>query len=267
MQVGRTEGQHWKSQCHPKERDFRPIPMKHDRTVPSFQATEQAIRLETTTGLIQGDLTLPESARGVVLFAHGSGSSRHSSRNRFVARTLQERGFATLLFDLLTDAEEHVDAVTREHRFDIDLLARRVGLVSDRLREQEGTRDLPVGYFGASTGAAAALVAAADRPEIGAVVSRGGRPDLAGDALPRVQVPTLFIVGSFDASVIRLNEQAFARLDAARLKRLEIVRGASHLFEEPGTLEEAARLAGEWFFAHLDRTGEPPSVADSPRPR
>jgi pimeloyl-ACP methyl ester carboxylesterase len=235
--------------------------------MPSYQSTEQAIRLETTTGPIQGDLTLPERPRGVVLFAHGSGSSRHSSRNRFVARTLQERGFATLLFDLLTEAEERVDAMTREHRFDIDLLARRVGLVSDRLEQFDATHALPIGYFGASTGAAAALVAAADRPEIGAVVSRGRRPDLAGDALPRVQAATLLIVGSFDAPVIDLNRQAYAKLDAARLKRLEIVRGASHLFEEPGTLEEAARLAGEWFVAHLDRTGDARSVVDAPRPR
>lgn len=235
--------------------------------MPSFKASEEAIRLETATGPINGDLTLPERARGVVLFAHGSGSSRHSSRNRFVARTLQERGFATLLFDLLTEAEERTDAVTREHRFDIGLLAERVGLVSDRLRERDDTHDLPVGYFGASTGAAAALVAAADRPEIGAVVSRGGRPDLAGDALPRVRAATLLIVGSFDVQVIELNRQAFAKLDAARAKRLEIVRGASHLFEESGTLEEAARLAGEWCLAHLDRAEEPPNVTDAPRPR
>lgn len=235
--------------------------------MPSINTHEETIRLETSTGAIHGDLTLPERPRGVVLFAHGSGSSRHSSRNRFVARTLQERGFATLLFDLLTQEEERKDAVTRQHRFDIDLLADRVGLVSDRLQEHAGTRDLTIGYFGASTGAAAALVAAADRPEIGVVVSRGGRPDLAGDALPRVRAATLLIVGSLDAPVIALNQQAFARLDSASFKRLEIVRGASHLFEEPGTLEEAARLAGEWFLAYLERKGEPSNVADAPRIR
>jgi pimeloyl-ACP methyl ester carboxylesterase len=188
-------------------------------------------------------------------------------RNRFVARTLQERGFATLLFDLLTEAEERVDAVTREHRFDIDLLAERVGLVSDSLQEEKRIGHLPIGYFGASTGAAAALAAAADRPEIGAVVSRGGRPDLAGSALPRVRAATLFIVGSFDVQVIELNRLAFAKLDAARAKRLEIVRGASHLFEEPGTLEEAARLAGEWFLVHLKQPDDASKPVEASQPR
>jgi pimeloyl-ACP methyl ester carboxylesterase len=197
-----------------------------------------------------GYLTIPEDARGLVLFAHGSGSSRHSPRNRYVAETLQEAGLGTLLMDLLTHDEEAVDQFTREHRFDIGLLAHRLTGAVDWLEERPETRDLPVGLFGASTGAAAALHAAAARPDrVRAVVSRGGRPDLAGEALERVQAPTLLIVGADDTPVIPLNEAARRRMKAPVEMRL--VPGASHLFEEPGTLAEASGLAGDWFVNHL----------------
>jgi dienelactone hydrolase len=193
---------------------------------------------------------VPERAASVVLFAHGSGSSRLSPRNRSVARRLQDRGLATLLVDLLTEAEEAVDFETAHLRFDIGLLADRLVGATDWLIEQPSTRELRIGYFGASTGAAAALVGAARRPEsIGAVVSRGGRPDLAGDALARVEAPTLLVVGGDDLPVIELNREAYARLTCER--KLEIVPGATHLFEEPGTLETVARLAGDWFLRHL----------------
>jgi dienelactone hydrolase len=199
---------------------------------------------------LPGDLALPEGARGLVLFAHGSGSSRHSPRNRLVAAELQRSGLGTLLFDLLTEEEGAVDSVTREMRFDIPLLAERVAKANEWLRSRPETRAFRLGYFGASTGAAAALVAAAERPaDVGAVVSRGGRPDLAGDALEQVRAPTLLIVGSLDTPVIRMNEQAMARMRCET--KLEIVKGATHLFEEPGTLEEVARLAADWFARHL----------------
>ncbi len=199
---------------------------------------------------VEGNLVVPERAVGVVLFAHGSGSSRLSPRNRRVARALQDRGLATLLIDLLTAGEEAIDIETAHLRFDIGLLADRLAGATDWLVKQPESRDLRIGYFGASTGAAAALVAAALRPQsIGAVVSRGGRPDLAGDALPRVQAPTLLVVGGEDFAVIDLNREAYARLLCKR--RLEIVPGATHLFEEPGTLEKVARLAGDWFLKHL----------------
>ncbi|HEX2182851.1 MAG TPA: phosphoribosyltransferase family protein [Rubrobacteraceae bacterium] len=199
---------------------------------------------------LEGALSVPEGAAGVVLFAHGSGSSRHSPRNRHVARTLYESGLATLLVDLLTPDEEQVDLRTRHLRFDVGLLAQRLAGATDWLRRNPDTRDLRVGYFGASTGAGAALVAAAERPEdVGAVVSRGGRPDLAGESLPLVRAPTLLIVGGEDEPVIRMNEEALARLRAE--KRLEIVPGAGHLFEEPGALDEVARLAAGWFGRHL----------------
>jgi putative phosphoribosyl transferase len=186
----------------------------------------------------------------VVVFAHGSGSSRHSSRNRFVAEALREGGMGTLLLDLLTAREEGVDVYTREHRFDIGLLARRLGGAIDWLGRDESIRDLPVGLFGASTGGGAALVAAADRPDkVRAVVSRGGRPDLAGEALPRVTAPTLLIVGERDAQVIELNREAMSRMTAP--VQLEIVPRATHLFEEPGTLEQVARLARDWFVGQL----------------
>lgn len=186
----------------------------------------------------------------MVLFAHGSGSSRYSPRNRFVAGALQEAGLATLLIDLLTLEEESVDLRTRQLRFDIGLLAERLVGATDWLGEQPETRNLKVGYFGASTGGGAALVAAAERPEAcGAVVSRGGRPDLAGAALGRVRAPTLLIVGGWDEPVIAMNEEALEQLQCD--KRLEIVPRATHVFEEPGALEEVARLARGWFERHL----------------
>jgi putative phosphoribosyl transferase len=201
---------------------------------------------------LAGDLTLPDDARGVVVFAHGSGSGRFSPRNRAVAAVLARAGLATLLMDLLTEQEEAVDLRTRQLRFDIGLLGRRVVTTIDWLASEPSTSDLPVGCFGASTGAAAALIAAAERPaRVGAVVSRGGRPDLAGDALRRVQAPTLLIVGGNDPEVLRLNEEALAALPGEA--RLEIVPGAGHLFEEPGALERVAVLARDWFLRHLRR--------------
>ncbi|HZO88860.1 MAG TPA: alpha/beta fold hydrolase [Chthonomonadaceae bacterium] len=211
----------------------------------------QPVQISIGPVVLDGDLTVPEALRGVVLFAHGSGSSRHSPRNKYVAQILQEDGFATLLMDLLTRDEEAVDNTTRHLRFDIDLLAQRLVGATDWLLQNPITQKLPIGYFGASTGAAAALVAAAERPDrVAAVVSRGGRPDLAGEALPRVQAPTLLIVGGNDWPVIPLNEQALAQL-RIQDKRLEIVPGATHLFEEPGALEEVARLASDWFVRYL----------------
>lgn len=199
---------------------------------------------------LEGNLHLPANASGIVLFAHGSGSSRHSPRNRFVADQLHHSGLATLLIDLLTAEEEMADRFTGHLRFDIPLLARRLGHVTDWLKQNSATRALAIGYFGASTGAGAALLAAADHPrEVAAVVSRGGRPDLAGDALLRVRAPTLLIVGAKDAQVIRLNQAALAQLPGE--KRLTLVTGASHLFEEPGTLEQVATLARFWFEQYL----------------
>lgn len=220
------------------------------------------IRLPIDDIILDGTLSLPSGARGIVLFAHGSGSSRHSSRNRAVARKLQEERLGTLLFDLLTDDEEAIDARTAHLRFDIDLLAGRLALATDWLGQQEETRGLPVGYFGASTGGGAALVAAANRPNIvGAVVSRGGRPDLAGqDALRLVRAPTLLIVGGNDAPVIEMNRAAMRQLSGE--KELAIIPGATHLFEESGALEEVARLASNWFLRYLTR--EP--VAENPNP-
>ena len=200
--------------------------------------------------VLSGNLTIPENAMALVLFAHGSGSSRLSPRNQFVARTLNCAGLGTLLFDLLTPEEEVLDIYTREHRFNIGLLAERLVHATKWARQQEETRDLRVGYFGSSTGGAAALVAAAELPQdVGAVVSRGGRPDLAGDALPKVQGPTLLIVGGNDDIVIELNEMA---RDQMRCEvKLEIIPGATHLFEEPGALEQVAKLASDWFSLHL----------------
>jgi dienelactone hydrolase len=188
-----------------------------------------------------------------VLFAHGSGSSRHSPRNQFVARTLNDAGLATLLFDLLTQEEEAIDMQTRELRFNIHLLAERLGHATKWAKQQQQTCDLQIGYFGSSTGGAAALVAAVDVPQdVGAVVSRGGRPDLAGEALPKVQAPTLLIVGGNDDIVIELNEQARDRMRCE--VKLEIIPGATHLFEEPGTLEKVAKLASDWFVKHLTKS-------------
>ena len=199
---------------------------------------------------LAGDLCVPAGATAVVLFAHGSGSSRHSPRNRFVAERLRTAGLGTLLLDLLTRDEELVDERTRALRFDIDLLARRVVGAAAWLSSDERARGLAVGCFGASTGAAAALVAAATMPDcLGAVVSRGGRPDLAGDALERVRAPTLLIVGGLDDVVLALNRGAMERLACAC--ELRIVPGATHLFEEAGTLEEVADLAAGWFVRHL----------------
>ena len=195
---------------------------------------------------LDADLVIPEAARAVVLFAHGSGSSRHSPRNRYVARELQRAGLATVLADLLTPAEEQVDARTGRLRFDIGMLGQRVTALTDWLAGYRATASLPVGLFGASTGAAAALVAAAARPgSVAAVVSRGGRPDLAGDDMRTVRQPTLLIVGELDTVVIELNRAAMRKLGGEA--RLEIVPGASHLFEEPGALEQVARLARDWF--------------------
>lgn len=213
-------------------------------------ATDSLVRVTTGPIVLEGNLTIPAGAHGIVLFAHGSGSSRHSPRNRFVAQELQRRGLATLLIDLLTAAEEQEDARTGHLRFDIQLLAHRLVFATGWLSREPETKDLKLGYFGASTGAGAALVAAAERPEhVAAVVSRGGRPDLAGSSLPHVTAPTLLIVGGADIPVIGLNRIAYERLNSE--KQLEIVPGATHLFEEAGTLEEVARLAGEWFERYL----------------
>jgi putative phosphoribosyl transferase len=212
---------------------------------------ERLVRVPAGSVTLEGNLILPEQSRGVVLFAHGSGSSRHSPRNRYVARLLNEAKLATLLIDLLTLHEEVIDSRTAQLRFDIDLLAERLVDATDWLTQYPDTKDLRIGYFGASTGAAAALAAAALRPDpVGAIVSRGGRPDLAGGALTRVRAPTLLIVGGVDVQVIELNRAALAQLRCE--KQLAIVPAATHLFEEPGALDEVARLARDWFERHLD---------------
>src|SRR5215472_2680681 len=210
------------------------------------------VQIESERAVLSGNLTIPQDTVALVLFAHGSGSSRHSPRNQFVARTLNDAGLGTLLFDLLTPDEESIDTYTREHRFNIGLLAQRLVHVTKWAKQQEETRDLRVGYFGSSTGGGAALVAAAEIPQlVGAVVSRGGRPDLAGDALPKVQAPILLIVGGNDDIVIELNEMA---RDQMRCEvKLEIVPGATHLFEEPGALKKVAKLASDWFVKNLTR--------------
>ena len=209
-----------------------------------------AKRVATADVTLDGDLAIPDGAAGLVLFAHGSGSSRHSPRNRTVAERFHQYGLATLLVDLLTGDEERIDARTRELRFDIGLLADRLTGIVDWLRAQPETSELPIGLFGASTGAAAALVAAAARPfAVRAVVSRGGRPDLAGPALVEVEAPTLLIVGDRDPQVLELNEQA--RNTMVALAELRIIPTATHLFEEPGTLEQVAEEAGEWFRSYL----------------
>jgi len=210
-----------------------------------------AVRIHDGAEVLDADLHLPEHARGLVIFAHGSGSSRFSSRNRQVAESLNTGHYATLLLDLLTQAEERVDVRTAEFRFDIPRLGRRVVAATDWASNHPVVSDLPIGYFGASTGAAAALIAAAERPNTAAVVSRGGRPDLAGDALPIVRAPTLLIVGGDDEQVIELNEAATRRMRAPA--ELAIVPHATHLFEEPGTLEEVQRLALDWFARHVKR--------------
>lgn len=213
---------------------------------------ERSVGIPVGEATVHGDLAWPDDCRGVVLFAHGSGSSRHSPRNRHVAAVLREAGLATLLMDLLTVDEETADMRTGHLRFDITLLAERLVAATDWLASQATRGGQAIGYFGASTGAGAALVAAAERPDlVRAIVSRGGRPDLAGAALGRVKAPTLLIVGGRDVPVIGMNRDAMARMRAE--VRLEIVPGATHLFEEPGTLEAVARLARDWFARHLDR--------------
>jgi len=215
------------------------------------RADQHLIQIAAGPIVLDGNLDIPDPARGVVLFAHGSGSSRHSPRNNFVAQGLQEAGLATLLIDLLTAKEDAIDVMTAHLRFDIGLLAKRLLAAVDWLVRNPLTKELSIGCFGASTGAAAALVAAAERPDaITAVFSRGGRPDLAGPDLPRVQAPTLLVVGGNDDAVIELNRGALAQLGAAE-KRLVLVPGATHLFEEPGTLEKVAYLAANWFVEHL----------------
>jgi putative phosphoribosyl transferase len=214
-----------------------------------------AVRIPDRSALLDGDLHVPARCIGVVIFAHGSGSSRFSPRNRQVAAALESAGCATLLLDLLTREEEAVDLRTREYRFDIERLARRVIAAADWASEYRQLRGMNMGYFGASTGAAAALIAAAERPEISAaVVSRGGRPDLAGDALSAVRAPTLLIVGGDDEPVIELNEQAKRRMRT--IARIEIIPGATHLFEEHGALEQVERLAADWFREYLPRHAE-----------
>ena len=214
------------------------------------------VRIPAGRAMLDGNLTLVDEKKALVLFAHGSGSSRHSPRNQFVARTLNEAGLATLLFDLLTPEEESVDLYTREHRFNIGLLAERLVHATKWAKQQKQTADLRIGYFGSSTGGGAALVAAAELPdEVGPVVSRGGRPDLAGDALPKVKAPTLLIVGGEDHVVIELNEQARAQMKCEC--KIEIVPGATHLFEEPGALEHVAKLASDWFLLHAAGTVGP----------
>jgi dienelactone hydrolase len=225
------------------------------------------MEIELPGARLKGALTVPAEARGIVLFAHGSGSSRRSPRNRYVAEVLQRAGLGTLLMDLLTEEEEAIDEYTREYRFDIGLLSERLTGAIDWLSHNPATRNLPVGLFGASTGAAAALRAAAARPDfVQAVVSRGGRPDLAGEALPNVQAPTLLIVGANDTRVIPLNELARQQMRSPR--RLVLVPGATHLFEEPGTLQLAAGLARDWFLEHFSARQTPvPAQARQGLPR
>jgi putative phosphoribosyl transferase len=226
-----------------------------ESATPHISVVESAVRIALDPFYLEGTLALPDGATGVVLFAHGSGSSRFSARNREVAATLHQAHLGTLLLDLLTAEEGKVDENTKLYRFDIDLLSGRLADAIDWLKQQDRTRHLPVGLFGASTGAAAALVAAAERPqEVRAVVSRGGRPDLAGVAMRSVRSAILFIVGSADEVVLALNQQALGRLPVAQ-KRLAVVPGASHLFEEPGALEAVSHLAAEWFAAFLPRPG------------
>lgn len=218
--------------------------------VESPRCTEIPVQIAVNDETLPGELRLPDAASGLVIFAHGSGSSRHSPRNQFVARTLERAGLGTLLIDLLTPAEDAVDARTAEYRFDIPMLAERLVAIVDALRHRPDTRSLRFGFFGASTGAGAALIAAANRPDdIAAVVSRGGRPDLAGGILGQVVAPTLLIVGGLDTPVVQMNRDAMRRMPGE--VRLDIVPGATHLFEEPGTLEQVALLAANWFAHHL----------------
>lgn len=211
--------------------------------------SQRSVEIAAGKVLLRGDLAVPPGATGLVLFAHGSGSSRFSGRNRWVARELNDAGLATLLFDLLTEQEELVDRASRALRFDIGLLTRRLSQATRWVLQQPDLGQLPLGYFGSSTGAAAALAASVDWPEVLAVVSRGGRPDLAGSRLERVRAATLLIVGGNDYTVMELNRETLAALRCEA--QLEVVPSATHLFEEPGTLEQAATLAADWLAAHL----------------
>jgi putative phosphoribosyl transferase len=216
-----------------------------------LQYNNEIVRItDDNHNIIEGNLTLPTNAKGVVIFAHGSGSSRHSPRNKYVAQVLNDADIATLLIDLLTQNEDKIDNITREHRFNIKLLAKRLLSATDWILQSARYKNLKIGYFGASTGAAAALVAAAERASrVYAIVSRGGRPDLAGsEILNRIEAPTLLIVGENDKEVIKLNEMALKQLTKIeKKKKIVIIPGATHLFEEPGTLEEVARVASGWF--------------------
>jgi dienelactone hydrolase len=230
-----------------------------EREVNPESLLTQKVHIPSGEVILEGELQIPGATKGIVLFAHGSGSSRFSPRNQYVARVIREAGIGTLLFDLLTREEEAIDLRTRHLRFDICLLARRLVDASNWIAERSETKHLRAGYFGSSTGGGAALVAASEiGDEIGAVVSRGGRPDMAGEALTRVVSPTLLIVGGLDQVVIQLNEEAYRKLRCK--KELKIVPGATHLFEEPGKLEEVARLAAEWFRHYL----QPQSAIDQP---
>ncbi|MGB8476540.1 MAG: hypothetical protein WCE61_20860 [Candidatus Acidiferrum sp.] len=229
------------------------IPDQHSQT----DSKRREVLIEAGKATLEGTLTLPTGTKGLVLFAHGSGSSRHSPRNRYVAEILQSHHIGTLLFDLLTHREEAVDQYSGEFRFNIPFLAKRLAYATRWVKSGADTKDFELSYFGASTGAGAALMAAAELPGvISSIVSRGGRPDLAGAALAIVHVPTLLIVGGHDEEVINLNRQALAHLSSSD-KKLVIIPGATHLFEEPGTLEEAARLAAEWFVSHFKCVEEP----------
>jgi putative phosphoribosyl transferase len=219
--------------------------MAKDEILNEHSAREVVIPVSPNRERVSGTLAIPSAAQGIVIFAHGSGSSRFSPRNQSVAATLNQAGFATLLMDLLTPSEERIDDATAELRFDIPFLGQRLTDVTDWVRQQPATHDFGIGYFGASTGAAAALVAAAERNDIGAVVSRGGRPDLAGGALRRVRAPTLLLVGGNDTPVIGMNRTAYEQLQSE--KKMEIIAGASHLFEEPGALQQVAKHATAWF--------------------
>jgi dienelactone hydrolase len=211
---------------------------------------EATVRIPVGGVVVEGNLTVPSNARGVVLFAHGSGSSRFSPRNRYVAKVFNTQKIATLLFDLLTNEEDQEDLATAEYRFNINLLADRLIGATEWLKKDPQTKNYPFGYFGASTGAAAALIAAAKLPnDIATVVSRGGRPDLAANYLPRVKAPTLLLVGDLDTEVIELNRQAMAQMSAE--KKLVLIPGATHLFEEPGKLEEVAKISADWFLRYL----------------
>ncbi|CCG03771.1 conserved protein of unknown function [Blastococcus saxobsidens DD2] len=245
-----------------QERRWRPVPMPTD---PAAAPVRRTVEVPSSEAALAGDLVVPRAARGVVLFAHGSGSSRHSPRNQQVAAALHDAGFGTLLLDLLTEAEEQVDARTRELRFDIGLLAGRLTDAADWLGRAEGTAGLSLATFGASTGAAAALITAADRPSrVAAVISRGGRPDLAGDALGRVRAPTLLVVGGADAQVLDLNREAAARLTAEH--EIAVVPGATHLFPEPGALEQVIDRTVDWLGRWLPSATADVRPCGAPRP-